>query len=709
MAQHSRYQRRDRWGRTSGARATKHRLRLVPVAEGLEKRQLLAADPSVFAQYTMSPQAPGTPAAVTIHVGRSEFTFRHHKVLLGMEMVAPAGSLSPITMNMTPVGAANGQIVFQNNEPSGGNRDDMMAMVGPGNYVVQVVMPDVTAPLQLDLSLVGDVNGDHRVNGADIKLIRSALGQSVGQAGAPLAADPDGHPKIDNEDLRLARENLGVALTDPPLFLSAGLDPSSNPDGNGMVTAPNVTISGQTVPGATVKLGQGDSGTFTQTSTADSQGNYQFQVNVDFGVTPFHVEADSGGRSVTADTKITRGDVIIAWNATMLEAARVTKDSLGLFTRTMAMVQAAIYDAVNDIDRLGSVYHVNVNAPAGSSPGAAAAEAAYDVLMSLIPQEKALYDATLAETLADIPDGAAKTDGIAVGDQVAAGILAWRANDGSNVQVPYVPGTAPGQWRPTPPDYSVAWGPEWGQVMPFAVPSANAFLPPPPPALDSAAYAKSVKMTESLGALRSTTRTADETQIGVFWAYDTSGMGPPPIMFNQVLQTIALQQHNTLDQDARLFALADVAMADAGIVAWDAKYTYDRWRPITAIRDANHDGNPATTADPGWTPFGSPGDGMRANFTPNFPAYPSGHATFGGALFTILADFYGTNQMHFTLYSDELPGVARSYSSFSDAAAELDWSRIYLGIHYIDDEVNGNSTGDKIGNYVFQNTMTLSR
>ena len=169
----------------------------------------------------------------------------------------------------------------------------------------------------------------------------------------------------------------------------------------------------------------------------------------------------------------------------MLDAIRATKDTLGLSTRTMAMVQAAMYDAVNGIDHFGSVYQVAVPAAEaqGASPEAAASEAAFDVLSSLIPQEQPLYDATLAESLADIPDGASKTAGLAVGDTVAAGILAWRANDGSNLQVPYVPGTAPGQWRPTPPDYSVAWGPEWGQVTPFAIPSAKQFLPPPPPRL----------------------------------------------------------------------------------------------------------------------------------------------------------------------------------------------------------------------------------
>jgi hypothetical protein len=433
-------------------------------------------------------------------------------------------------------------------------------------------------------------------------------------------------------------------------------------------------------------------------------------VSVGIGVTPFRVEADAGGQQVTADTNLTRGDVIIAWNQTMLEAIRATDDTLGLSTRTMAILPVAMYDAVNAVDQFGSAFHASVPASEaqGASPEAAASEAAYDVLSSLIPQEKSLYNATLAESLADIPEGAAKTAGLAVGDSVAAQILAWRANDGSNVQVPYVPGTAPGQWRPTPPDFSVAWGPEWGQVTPFAIPNAEQFLPPPPPALNSPAYAAALNMTESLGAKNSRTRTPQETQIGDFWAYDVGGMGPPPVHYIQIEQDIALQQHNTLDQNARLFALVGVAMGDAGIVTWDAKYIYNRWRPITAIRNANQDGNKATIADRNWTPLGSPGDGVRPNFTPNFPSYVSGHSAFGGAFFTTLADFYGTNSMTFTIGSDEVPGTYYSFNSFSAAAEQNAISRIYLGIHYIFDETEGVSEGNAVGHYVYQNVMTLN-
>jgi hypothetical protein len=677
-------------------------------AESLERRELLSLSAQVGADasFVMAGATPSNPAAITVHVSKSGFTMNHNRVLLDLVMEAPAGSGGPRTMTMTSSRGSKHKVMFQNDTPAGGASDIMLVNVGPGNYVIQAEMPDATGPLSLHVSLVGDVGGSNRVTPQDISQMKSLLGVTAGQPGYSLAADPMGTGKVTMQDLIFARQNLGTSMPSTPLALTAGLDASSNPDGNGVVTSPNVTISGHTAPGATVMLDQGDTGTFTQTTTADSQGDYQFQAVVGVGVTPFHVVADSGGETATADTKITRGDVVIAWNQTMLDAIRLTKDTLGLSTRTMAMVQAAMYDAINDIDQFGSVYKVSVPVQPGTSPSpeAAGSEAAYDVLSSLIPQEQTLYQSTLAESLAGIPSANAAA-GIAIGDAVAAGILAWRANDGSNVQVPYVPGTAPGQWRPTPPDFSIAWGPEWGQVTPFAINNAARFLPPPPPALDSSAYAAALKLTESLGSKNSTTRTAQQTQIADFWAYDTAGMGPPPVNYNQIVQTVALQQHNTLDQNARLFALADVAMADAGIVTWDAKYNYNLWRPVTSIPDANQDGNPATIANPKWTPLGAPGDGVRANFTPNFPAYPSGHAAFGAAMFTTLANFYGTNNMTFTIGSDEEPGVYETFNSFSAAAEQNGISRIYLGIHYIFDKTAGITEGDSIGNYVYNNTM----
>ena len=249
---------------------------LRPGTEALERRELLSADASMLAQSPMAPATPSDPAAMTMHVSRSEFTFHNDRVLLSLAIQAPAGSSGPMTMTMTPQKGSSEKILSKNNEPSGGARDVFVVSVGPGNYVVQAEMPDATGPLQLSMSLVGDVNGDHKVTAQDIRLIRSLKGLSVGQPGYSLAADPTAAGTINAKDVFLARINLGAAMKVEPLALTAGLDPSSNPDGNGVVTSPNVTISGQTAPGATVKLDQGDTGTFTQTTTADAQGNYQF-------------------------------------------------------------------------------------------------------------------------------------------------------------------------------------------------------------------------------------------------------------------------------------------------------------------------------------------------------------------------------------------------------------------------------------------------
>ena len=190
-------------------------------------------------------------------------------------------------------------------------------------------------------------------------------------------------------------------------------------------------------------------------------------------------------------------------------------------------------------------------------------------------------------------------------------------------------------------------------------------------------------------ALNSTTRTPDQTQTAIFWAYDRAGMGPPPVVFNQAVSEIATQHSNTTADNARLFAMTMVAQADASIAAWNSKFVADFWRPITAIREGDTDGNPLTEADTNWIPLGAPGAGSVPDFTPPFPAYVSGHATFGGAVFTTLANFYGTDDFDFTLTSGEMPGITRSFHSFSQASEENGRSRVYMGVHWNFDDVEG--------------------
>jgi hypothetical protein len=400
-------------------------------------------------------------------------------------------------------------------------------------------------------------------------------------------------------------------------------------------------------------------------------------------------------------------DVVIEWNRVLIDTLRADRTLGGptWASRNAAMVHAAIFDAVNSIDRSYEPYLTAIDAPKHASLVAAAAAAGWRTLSALYPDQRAMLDDALATSLSRVKDGSRESAGVAVGIACANAILADRAGDGSEVEDPYTPGTDPGDWQPTPPDYTAALGAIWGNVKPFALDDPDDFLPDPPPALDSAEYTAAFEQVKSLGELHSTTRTDEQTQIGIFWGYDRAGMGAPPSMYNQIAESIAIGQHNKTIENARLFALLNISQADAGIVAWRCKYNDNFWRPVTAIRNAESDGNPETIPDASWEPLGAPGGGAVPNFTPPFPAYISGHATFGGAIFQVLADFYGRDRFNFTVQSDELPGVTRSFNSFSAAAAENGISRIYLGIHWSFDNLEGQAVGRNVANNVFQHEL----
>jgi membrane-associated phospholipid phosphatase len=272
--------------------------------------------------------------------------------------------------------------------------------------------------------------------------------------------------------------------------------------------------------------------------------------------------------------------------------------------------------------------------------------------------------------------------------------LAWRATDGSSRVVSYTPGTQPGQWQPTPPTFSPAAFPQWSAVTPFAISSGSQFRPAGPPALTSQAYANALQEVEALGSANSTTRTPEQSQIALFWA-DGAGTETPPGHWNEIAEQVARTHGDTLVQDARLFATLNIALADAAIAAWDAKYTFNFWRPVTAIHNANLDGNARTTADPSWTPF---------LVTPAFPSYVSGHSSFSAAAAVVLTSFFG-GHVTFTARSDALPGVTRTFHSFMDAAEEAGLSRIYGGIHYSFDNRDGLAMGGALADYVIHHVL----
>jgi hypothetical protein len=400
------------------------------------------------------------------------------------------------------------------------------------------------------------------------------------------------------------------------------------------------------------------------------------------------------------DRCLLSGDVVLEWNQVLLNTIKANKVSPLFFTRDAAIVHAAIYDAVNDIDRSYTPLFADVKAPHGASLEAAAAQAAHDTLAALFPGQQALFDTTLAADLAGIPPGRA-TLGVGVGREVAQQILTWRSTDGSTAQVPYVPGSGPGVWQPTPrpnpnpppaelPGLPAA-APQWPDVTPFCIPSGAAFRPAGPPSLTSAEYAAAFDEVKSLGARDSTARTPQQTEIALFWA-DGAGTVTIGGHWNQIAQGVAVQRGTTLVQNARLFALLNVAMADAGIAVWDAKYTYNFWRPVTAIRAAAAPDSP----DASWTPL---------LVTPNHPSYVSAHTGVASAAAASLAGFFGTDAVSFVTGSEGVPGVTHAFPSFSAAAQEVGDSRVYAGIHWRFDITAALTLGDQVGNAVFAHCL----
>jgi hypothetical protein len=390
-------------------------------------------------------------------------------------------------------------------------------------------------------------------------------------------------------------------------------------------------------------------------------------------------------------------DQVIQWNRILLGILRTPGAQPPTIhpTRSMAILHAAVYDAVNAIAKRNAPYLVHLGAPKHASEPAAAAAAAHDVLVRLYPSEAAALDADLAVSLSQVPDGRDKDRGIRIGEEAAAAVLTLRSDDGSAAApIPFVPGSNPGDYQLTPPAFAQPVFTQWPFVQPFALRSANQFRPAAPPAVTSHTYAASFDEVKSLGMASSVTRTADQTEVARFWG------APIQNYWNEIAQTAALAHATTLAQNARLFALLDLTLADSVIAFYDAKYTYHFWRPITAIRAAANDGNRATAGDPNWTPLAT---------TALDPSYPGAHAVVSGAGADVLSSFFGTDNETFAVTSELLPGVERVFTSFSAAADEASLSRIYAGQHFRFDLVAGQRLGRQVADYVLRNFLLPDR
>ncbi len=377
-------------------------------------------------------------------------------------------------------------------------------------------------------------------------------------------------------------------------------------------------------------------------------------------------------------------DAVAFWNETAITASAVHGGRAAAASPVdLAYVHAAIYDTVVALRAGYQPFAVRLDSvPAGASIDAAIAAAAHHVLLSLFPGDHVYLDAQYATALGLIPDGQSKTDGVQVGDQVGTKLMAARAGDGWNAPVLYVPGSGPGVWQPTAPTPPIA--PWLAQMRPFTFDSAAQFRAEPPPALDSAQWAEDYQEVQREGSLTSATRTPAETETGRFYGEHAG------IQYARIFRAFANERGLSVEDEARLFAQLYVTSADAIIACFDSKYHYSFWRPITAIRAGDSDGNPATVGDPVWTPLLG---------TPNHPEYPSAHGCFTAAIAEALSDFFGTKRVPITLTST-LTNTARSFDSTDDMIHEIIDARVWAGIHYRTSVVHGTVIGRQVAHWV---------
>lgn len=636
------------------------------------------------------------------------------------------------TLTFTPSAAVNGiTTVTVRLTDNGGTASGGIDVSASTQFTIRLTS-DVVGPF-LDAALVNDtgadalaasdgVTSDPRIRGQaeDPNGVATLTGSIDDGPATPILINPDGSFLFDPPLARngtadgrhvatiVAHDGIGnpsrfevsftldtVAPIAPALVLSA----ASGIVSPGTSSASRVTLQGITDAGLTVKLTENSAN-----ALANNQGRFQFlSVPLKLGDNVFStVVADVAGNVAEASTTIRRVDKtdqvdpVLRWNQAVLDAVRTDASDPTTTSRAMAMVQAAIFDVVNALEGR-SGYYVSLTPTADVALEAAISGAAHQVLSYLFPKQHAIFDGVLAASLGQVADGPSEVSGVSFGRQLGDAIIALRSSDGWDKYVEHVVSTDPGSWQPTAPTFAPALDPQWAQLQPWAMTAADQFAPPGPPSLSSQTWSNAYNETKSLGRLDSSVRTAEQTQVARFWA-DGPGTSTPVGHWNLVAQQAALAAGNSIAENARLFAMLDITLADAAIVAFNAKYATDFWRPITAIQNGDADGNDLTDVDPNWQPL---------LVTPSFPEYVSGHSTFSGAAATVLTSAFGDHYA-FTATSEGLNGVTRSFSSFADAAAEAGRSRIYGGIHYEFSNQDGQSAGRKLADHVLNTFNTAN-
>jgi hypothetical protein len=396
--------------------------------------------------------------------------------------------------------------------------------------------------------------------------------------------------------------------------------------------------------------------------------------------------------SLAVGSTTARADAVLDWNAIAVNTAVANQQNPFAQARYAAIVQLAVFEAVNSITHKYQPYLGTITAPHGASPDAAAIEAAYQVLSTYFPASQPTLYADWTNSMQSIPDGSAKTEGIATGDAAAAAMIALRANDGSSPPQFYTPGApVPGAWQATPScpvvnGVAVGIAFQWQNVTPFGIRKASDFVLDPPPSLTSREYAKAYHEVMIVGSLNSTQRPPDRANVALFYAASS-----PTQVFNQAAEQVAVQVGGSLSENARSLALINMAMSDSLVASFLNKYSYDFWRPETAIHAGGH---------PSWAPF---------IVTPCFPSYPSNHGSAGNAAAAVLSRLYGAYGHSITLTNPAVPNIVLQYTSFMEITDDISDARVYGGIHFRTDQKAGEELGKAIGKAVYKHNLRLRR